>query len=384
MIDPSTLLEYFISKGCSFFTGVPDSQLQPFCVKIYEKFGVNTSQHIVAANEGNAVALGAGYYLSTKKFPFIYMQNSGLGNAMNPILSLTDMAVYGIPVIYMIGWRGEPNVHDEPQHIKQGAVTIEIIKNMGIQVFILDKDSTQNGVEEIFNRSIDEYLNKNKSIAFLVKKGTFIDSKFGYDKFNTYLNRENVIQRLSMKMGNDDYVVSTTGKISRELYEFKSKSANSNFDHAFLTVGSMGHASSLALAISLNLPKKYIWCIDGDGAVLMHMGNLAIIGKMSPKNFIHIVLNNQSHESVGGMPTVSGSCSFCKIAEACKYQYIKKIITLNEFENFINMDVKKLPMPIFIEIAVSSESRSNLLRPCNTPQENKIMFMKSLGIKDEN
>lgn len=357
-----------------FFTGVPDSQLKPLCDYLMNTYGIDPKHHIIAANEGNSVALAAGYHLATGKVPVVYMQNSGEGNIINPVASLMNDKVYAIPCIFIIGWRGEPNVHDEPQHIYQGEVTLKLLEDMGIEHFVIDKSTT----EEQFNEQLKKWhslLEKGKQVAFVVKKGALnYEEKVSYK--NPYsLVREEIIRHIAAVSG-EDPVISTTGKASRELFEIREANGQ-NHKYDFLTVGSMGHSSSIALAIALNKPKQKIWCIDGDGAALMHMGAMAVIGSNSPKNLVHIVINNNSHETVGGMPTVAGSVKLSKVAKACGY---KKAITVNTYEELDAelYKAKKGKQLTFIEVICSIGCRADLGRPTTTAQENKLNFKNYL------
>lgn len=378
MIATDRLLDYFESIGISFFSGVPDSLLQAFCVSLYFRYGEGNESHIVAVNEGNAVALGAGYHLATGKIPLVYMQNSGLGNAINPITSLADPTIYGIPIIYLVGWRGEPGTHDEPQHVKQGLITCPLLDMLDIKYFVIDKNSTLESLIHEFNTKLYPDIENGKSVAIVVCKGSFEKPMGKLPFFNADLSREEVIKRIVNVTGTNDYIISTTGKISRELYEYRNDSSTSFKGHDFLTVGSMGHASTIAFSIALKKKDKRIWCLDGDGALLMHMGSLAIIGSIKPKNLIHIVLNNSSHESVGGLPTVAGKIDLLNIAKAVGYTKICRIHNSQELNHFLQDNNSNTDGPLFVEIIVSSGSRENLIRPDTTPVENKISFMSSL------
>lgn len=376
MIYAPDFLTYLLEQQIEFFTGVPDSQLKAVCEEIYTQFGTNTDRHIVAVNEGNAVGLAAGYHLATGKVPLVYLQNSGLGNAVNPITSLTDPAVYGIPVLYLVGWRGEPGVHDEPQHVKQGAVTLELLKLLGVEAFVLSKDSTLEEVREIVEGQFKPLFAQGRSAAFVVKKGAFTNGGASI-RGNTHpLSREEAIVQLASQMGQDDYVVSTTGKISRELFEYCKRHNPELSSHNFLTVGSMGHASAIACSIALRKPEKTIWCLDGDGAVLMHMGSLSTVGTLGPKNLVHVVLNNEAHESVGGMPTVAGTVDLVTIALSCGYASAKTVSTIGELRGF---DTANFSKPCMLQVMVNTSSRDDLMRPDTTPTQNKQSFMEVLG-----
>ncbi len=356
-----------------FFTGVPDSLLSPLCNYLMSKYGVDGKHHIIAANEGNAVGLAAGYHLATGKIPLVYLQNSGIGNIVNPVASLLNDKVYAIPCVFVVGWRGEPNVHDEPQHIFQGEITVKLLEDLDIRTFIIDKNTTGAQVTE----KLEEWrplFNSGKQAAFVVKKGALeFDGKIEY-KNDYELKRENAVERI-VDVAQDDLIVSTTGKTSRELFEIRERNGRGH-EYDFLTVGSMGHSSSIALGVALNKPDKKVWCIDGDGAALMHTGALAVIGSLKPKNFVHVVINNASHESVGGLPTAAGSADLCKIAKACGY--INAVCVDNENElNAVLKKAKTVSELSFIEIKCAIGSRPDLGRPTTAAAENKIMFMNA-------
>ena len=357
-----------------FYTGVPDSQLKALCNFLIDKYGIDRTHHIIAANEGNCVAIAAGYHLATGKVPVVYMQNSGEGNIINPVASLLNDKVYAIPVIFIIGWRGEPGVHDEPQHIYQGEITIKLLEDMGIASFIIDSDTT----EEILAAKMKEFrsiLAYGKNVAFVVKKGALTDApKVKYENNNTMV-REEIIQHI-VKVSGEDPIISTTGKASRELFETRvAKGQSHKYD--FLTVGSMGHSSSIALGVALNKPNQRIWCIDGDGAVLMHMGAMAVIGANRPSNLIHVVINNGAHETVGGMPTVANDLDLVSIAKACGYEYATTVDSFEILDDELEK-AKNRNVLCFIEVKCSIGARDNLGRPTTTAIENKCNFMDYL------
>lgn len=364
--------ENLINSGC-FVTGVPDSQLAPLCNYIMKTRGV-CSSHIIAANEGSCTAIAAGYYLATGKVPFVYLQNSGVGNIINPVASLLNDRVYGIPCVFIVGWRGEPGVHDEPQHIYQGIVTEKLLNDMDIATFIISPHTTEQEVAEQMEKW-QERFTSGKSAAFIVRKNALeYSEKIKYQ--NEYpLTREEVIERITEVSG-EDIIVSTTGKTSRELFEIRERKGQSH-KYDFLTVGSMGHSSSIALGIALNKPRTKIWCIDGDGAALMHMGAMAVIGANKPKNLIHIVINNAAHESVGGLPTVASLIDFIRIAKGCGYLQACRADNLEDLTTALKQ-AKELSELTFIEVKAAIGSRTDLGRPTTTPQENKRAFMNYL------
>jgi phosphonopyruvate decarboxylase len=373
MINTKLFFEYLIFNNVSFYCGVPDSLLKDFCAFVSD----NTSQknHIIAANEGSAIALATGYHLATKKIPLVYLQNSGLGNTINPLLSLADPEVYGVPMILLIGWRGEPGFKDEPQHIKQGRIQNRLLESLEIPYYILGSENSSN-YEQILEKVINEAETKSMPIAIVVKAGTFEEYKLKKQKKSTNLiSREEAISIILDNLSEESIVVSTTGKASREVYEIREKQQK-NCQKDFLTVGSMGHANNIALGIALFNDNKVI-CLDGDGALIMHMGSLAINGTISVNNFVHIVLNNEAHESVGGQPTVAGIIDFCQIASACGYDYVKKVDTKESLISEI-LNIKNLKTKAFLEVKVNLSSRKDLSRPKSTPKESKESFMKKI------
>lgn len=282
--------------GVDFFTGVPDSQLKALCNYLMDTYGIDEKHHIIAANEGNSVAIAAGYHLATGNIPVIYLQNSGEGNIINPVASLLNSDVYAIPCIFIIGWRGQPVVHDEPQHIYQGKITTELLDLMDIKNYNITKETTLDELETKM-REYNDVLSEGKNVAFVISKNALsYDNKVEYSNENDMV-REEIIEHI-VDISNEDPIISTTGKASRELFEIRTKRGQSH-KYDFLTVGSMGHSSSIALGVAINKPDSKVWCIDGDGATLMHMGSLPVISHFKPSNLVHIVINNGAHETVG-------------------------------------------------------------------------------------
>jgi phosphonopyruvate decarboxylase len=360
--------------GAEFYTGVPDSQLRALCDCLMDTYGIDSKHHVIAANEGNCTALAAGYHLATGKIPVVYMQNSGEGNIINPVASLLNDKVYAIPMVFVIGWRGEPGIHDEPQHIYQGEVTLKLLENMDINYFVIGKETSDEEVESAM-AEFRRYLDSGKDVAFVIRKGAVsYDGKVEYRNENT-MTREDIIRHIVAVSG-EDPIISTTGKASRELFEIREANGQSN-KYDFLTVGSMGHSSSIALGVAINKPDKKVWCIDGDGAVLMHMGAMAVIGANAPKNLGHIVINNGAHETVGGMPTVASKIDLVGIAKACGYPYA---VSIDGFE-MLDMELKlakERNCLSFIEVKCSIGARENLGRPTTTAIENKENFIEYL------
>ena len=373
MVSVEKFYDTLRCSGVSMFTGVPDSLLKNLCAYITDNS--DAYHNIIAANEGAAVGIASGHYLATGEVPVVYMQNSGIGNAVNPLMSLADEKVYSIPLLLIIGWRGEPGVHDEPQHVKQGEVTLPLLDAMQIPYVILPDEDTV--ALTAVHKIIDDCKKLSKPHAIVIRKNTFGKYKLRKEAVNDYpLSREEALTMLVNAIDQDSMIVSTTGKLSRELFELR-EALSQGHGNDFLTVGSMGHSSSIALGIAFEKPGRKIFCFDGDGAFIMHMGAISNIGALAPKNFIHVVFNNGAHESVGGQPTLGFGIDICAIAKACGY---KEAITVSTAEEFMALSerINYLEGPVMIELRVRIDSRDNLGRPTTTPIENKEAVMCSL------
>jgi len=371
MLKASDFYNELFDNEIDSFYGVPDSLLKDFCAYISE--GVRSAKNIITANEGSAIAMAAGYNLATGKIPLVYMQNSGLGNTINPLISLVDEEVYSIPMLLLIGWRGEPGIKDEPQHVKQGKVTLGLLETLGIEYEILPDNLDEAKVSVSKARLFIK--NNSKPFAFVVKKNTF--EKYGKKNealTELSLSREDALQMILRKISHEDILVSTTGKLSRELYEFRE---DNNMSHAsdFLTVGSMGHASSIALGIAREKENRNVFCLDGDGAMLMHMGALSGNGTSDAKNFKHVLFNNGVHESVGSQKTAGFLVDFPLIAKSCGYKNVFSVKSKEELENKLSSFLES-EGPSFLEIKINSDSRTDLGRPKTTPLENKNEFIR--------
>jgi len=371
MLTPQFFYEQLRQYGVEFYTGVPDSLLKNFCAYVTDVSSKNN--HIIAVNEGTATGLACGYHLATGKIPLVYMQNSGLGNATNPLLSLADKKVYSIPLLLLIGWRGEPETKDEPQHISQGEVTLSMLEAMNIPYSVLNKDEN---IASAQLKNIFEHISqKNEPYAIVVQKETFAPYSLNNITADiSELSREDAIAEVIKHIDKNDIVVSTTGMISRELYELREQNRQAH-SQDFLTVGSMGHASQIALGIALNKPDKKVYCLDGDGAALMHLGGLATVADCAPKNYIHIIFNNAAHDSVGGQPTIANSINLQELSKAFGYSITGKAANIDEIKNFFNILENKNISPALLEICVKKGSRKDLGRPKSTPVANKIDFM---------
>lgn len=371
MISSRTFYDALVSRGIDFFAGVPDSLLKDLCAYITDH--TEPARNIITANEGGAVALAAGYHLATGRIGMVYLQNSGLGNVINPLLSLIDVEVYNIPVLFVIGWRGEPGKKDEPQHVSQGKRTLSILDALGVPSVVVDADTSD--IAGVLDAAADVLRTERRPFALVVRDGAFEPYSLKTVVKTAYpLNREQALHTVVQRIMPPSIVVSTTGKTSRELFELREKFSHGHAQD-FLTVGSMGHASMIALGIALQQPRKTVYCIDGDGACLMHMGGMAIIGAQRPDNLIHIVINNGAHDSVGGQPTVGFGIELRTVAAACGYRHIHSAETPEEIAGVMER-IAADPGPAFFEIRVNKGARAELGRPTTTPVENKQHFME--------
>lgn len=369
MVDTKTFYDYLIKKEMGFFVGVPDSLLKDLCACITDNS--SKDQNIITANEGNAVGIASGRYLATNKFSIVYMQNSGLGNTVNPLLSLADEDVYKIPMLLIVGYRGEPGVHDEPQHVKQGKLTLPLLETMGIKYFVLD-ENYQEQIDYCYNYMKEEL----KPIALVVKKGTFTKYVKQSKSINPYtMSREEALKVIIDNLNSDDMIVSTTGKTSREIFEIR-EARNEGHGNDFLTVGSMGHTSSIALGMSLGTDKN-VYCIDGDGSFIMHMGSCAIMAQNAKQNLKYIIINNGAHESVGGQPTIAFDINIKGILESVG---LKNVYEAKDEETLKNNLLKMKDEDKSALIVYTKQgSREDLGRPTKTPIENKEAIMAKLA-----
>jgi phosphonopyruvate decarboxylase len=374
VISPEEFFGILKDNGITFFTGVPDSLLKDFCAYVTDN--VTKDNHIINSNEGSSIALASGYNIATGKPALVYMQNSGLGNAVNPLLTLADSEVYGIPMLLMIGWRGEPGKKDEPQHLKQGRVMLKMLEAMEIPYKVIHAETMN--VRELLEKAISEIKKKNYPYALVISEGSFEKYKLKDEIASAYsMKREDAIKIILDNVSDKDVIVSTTGKTSREVFEYRERN-NQSHQNDFLTVGSMGHASQIALGIALKHTDKDVYVLDGDGAVIMHMGALAITGTEAPENFKHIIINNGAHDSVGGQMTAGFSIDFPGIAKACGYKLTLRAETKEQVRDCVDK-LKQSKGPSLLEIRVNKGARENLGRPTSTPVENKKSLMEFLS-----
>ena len=374
MVRPEFFVNTLKEHGIDFYAGVPDSLLKNICAYITDN--LPAEQNIITANEGGAMGIAVGYHLATGKVPIVYMQNSGEGNIINPLASLTDKEVYNIPVLLVIGWRGRPGVKDEPQHVKQGKVTTGLLNVMGINYAILPKDEAEAANQ--IKIAVDYMKATNECYALVIEKDTFDAYKLqNVEKNDLTMTREEAIQKVAASIEDSACIVSTTGMISRELFEART-AWNQGHERDFLTVGSMGHASQIALGIALQKPERKVYCFDGDGASLMHMGNMAITASMGCKNYVHVVFNNGAHDSVGGQPTVGLKIELCGVARAVGYKATYSVDTMEQLETLLP-NIKTVEGPVLLQVCVKKGNRKDLGRPTTTPIQNKEALMAFLN-----
>ena len=373
MLAPADYLRVLRASGVTFFTGVPDSLLKEFCACVTSN--MKPQDHVIAANEGASVGLAIGHYLGTGSLPLVYLQNSGLGNTVNPLLSLASPEVYGIPMLLMLGWRGEPGKKDEPQHVHQGRVMMQMLQAIEIPIIVL---SDEIATAELQTRAVVKQAHEIKGpVAIVVRKNTF--DKYAAPKVEVDLpmGREDAIIVAAETIEDNAAVICTTGMPSRELFEYRARSGTGHHCD-FLTVGGMGHASQIALGLAMAQPSRPVYCFDGDGAALMHMGSMAIIGQSNAKDLIHLVFNNGVHGSVGGQPTVGFGIDMPQIATGCGYATAQRVATKVDLKDAI-VAARSVKGVSFIEVQVRPGNRADIGRPTSTPAQNKDAMMKFLG-----
>ncbi len=374
MITCEKLFDIFNKNNLLFFTGIPDSTFKEWMKFLADEHSKRLT-NIIACNECEATAIASGYHLATGNIGVVYMQNSGEGKTINPLTSLCDPEVYSIPVLLMIGWRGEPGKKDEPQHKKMGKVMIPLLEVLGIPYKILPDNIEE--AEKVISEMKKTAEEKNAPAAIIIKKGIFEDYKEKKKTRTNYeMNREDAIKVVIDNIKGSEVIVSTTGKTSRELFEYRRAKGENPRD--FYTVGSMGCSASIALGIALQKPNKKILIFDGDGSVLMQMGALSTIGHYKPKNIYHILFDNSSHDSTGGQPTNSSTVNFEKVALGCGYKTAKTAETKEDLIKKLDT-TKKSEGPLMLIIKVNQGARKDLGRPTTTPIENKKAFMEFLN-----
>lgn len=374
MVNPQIFLSAAREMGISLFCGVPDSLLKDFTACVSHTYG--QIDNVIVANEGAGVALAAGHHLATGGIGLVYMQNSGIGNAVNPLLSLAARDVYSIPVLLLIGWRGEPGISDEPQHRVQGRVTLRLLDALEVPHRVLPRDTRSAVV--CLQETVKSVSTGSSPEAIIVQDDTFQRFPTTADSARLpHLRREEIVAIVLDQLDSTAVVVSSTGKLSRELYEYRSKNGVLPPKQDFLTVGSMGHASQIALGIALGQPTRRVYCLDGDAALIMHMGSLAISGSLGPRNFTHIVLNNGCHESVGGQPSAGLDINIPEIAIACGYRHSARVSSVPDLHAAL-LELEQIEGPHMLEVMIAPGSRNDLGRPRTSPRQNKESVMKFL------
>ncbi len=374
VLDPARTFRVFHEAGVDFWTGVPDSLLKSLCAYVSDH--AEPRRHVIAANEGGAVAIAGGHYLATGSPAVVYLQNSGIGNALNPLISLADSAVYGLPMLLLVGWRGEPGTVDEPQHLKQGAATIPLLEAAGVPFSILPDNESAAAATIV--SAIESTVASSTPHALVIRKGTFAPYTPNAARENALpMTREEAIIAVTEAVEDTAVVIATTGKTSRELYEHRARTG-SNADRDFLTVGSMGHASQIALGIDMSSDDRPVWVLDGDGALLMHLGAIGTIAEHASRHFKHVVLNNQVHDSVGGQPTATTRLELPDLARAAGYRHAASVSDPAALPPALAL-LRDAAGPALLEIRVRPGARADLGRPTSTPGENKIRLMKFLA-----
>ncbi|MDS1271265.1 phosphonopyruvate decarboxylase [Lipingzhangella sp. LS1_29] len=383
MIDPARFVEHCTASGVTLYTGVPDSLLKQLGGHIMAT--LPREQHVIAANEGAAIGIALGHYLRTRELSLVYMQNSGFGNTVNPLLSLADPDVYGVPMLLVVGWRGQTGVRDEPQHVKQGRVMEPLLEALDLPWSVLPTDPDK--AEECVSAAIATATEKSCPYVLLVEKGTFATGATppATASGSDLASREDALCALTRAVeadadadtDTDTVIVSTTGMLSRELFEYRETSGTDG-SRDFLTVGGMGHASSIALGVALREPEREVWCFDGDGALLMHLGSLAVIADHAPSSYFHVVFNNGVHDSVGGQPTSIDNVNVAATARSLGYRYADTTSDIAQLPQKIAA-MRDHGGPALLELRVRPGNRPDIGRPTRTPAESKHAFMSALA-----
>jgi phosphonopyruvate decarboxylase len=378
MIDPARFVDHLSELGIELFTGVPDSLLKQLNAQVMH--AVPRERHVIAANEGASVGIAIGHYLRTGAPALVYLQNSGFGNTVNPLLSLADPDVYGVPMVLLVGWRGRPGVKDEPQHVKQGRIMTGILDALELPWSVLPTES--DAAETCMTQAVETATSASTPYVVLVEKDTFADAPAGPagpttgPRGDESSSRERALEALVDALGPETINVSTTGMLSRELFELRER-AGTDGARDFLTVGGMGHATSIALGVAKNEPDREVWCLDGDGALLMHLGTVPVIADHGPPNLFHVVFNNGVHDSVGGQPTSITSMDVASSARAMGYRWAATTNDPDEVGAHVAA-MREQGGPCLLEVRVRPGNRPGIGRPTRTPAQSKEAFMHAL------
>lgn len=358
MKDPNLFLDWLSEAGITQYVGVPDSLLKSLALAIDSHPSAN--RHVVAANEGAAIGFAVGVYLESSKPAAVYLQNSGLGNALNPLTALAHREVYGTPMVLVIGWRGEPGKPDEPQHMVQGRITRELLDIVGVPFVVLsDDENTARGQVRELIHSMEV---SPGPVAIIVPAGAF-GQRAVRESMQTKLTmtRQEALSEVISVIPPGDRVIATTGMIGRELWEIR-KEAGEPMENDFLVVGGMGHASAIAHGVGAADPGRTVWCLDGDGSVLMHLGSLAVIGHYQPRNLKHLIFNNYAHDSVGGQPTAALSVDFEGLSRAITYTWAGSTSKRDEVAGLVR-HLSVVKGPVIAELQIMKGARADLGRP---------------------
>lgn len=372
MATPTLFLRTLRDSGITFAAGVPDSLLAPLTAEMESVFGADS--HAIAANEGSAVAIAAGHHLATGRAALVYLQNSGLGNTVNPLVSLADPAVYGIPMLLVIGWRGEPGQHDEPQHRRQGELTLPLLELLDIPTFVLPADDDD--VRVITGRVIESLHERSGPHAVVVRSGIFGPSRRATRSIVEGIVLRRAIEVVIDSIPDESVIVSTTGFTSRELAMLRIERGHDPGTD-FLVVGSMGHAASIALGVALSRPDRLVWCLDGDGSLAMHMGTMALIGGRGPDNLCHVVFNNHVHDSVGGQPTVLATADLPLLARGAGYGDVLRCVDERELADALTRE-RQSGGARFLEVVTAPGPRPDLGRPGDDLVARKRAFSRRM------
>jgi phosphonopyruvate decarboxylase len=374
-LSSQELYDPLVANGVDYFCGVPDTITGPFSHLLEDHA---KDRHVITANEGNAIGLAIGYHIATGKIPVVYMQNSGLSNAVDPLASLADRSVLSTPMLLLVGWRGQPGRHDESHHARQGIMTPGLLQSLEIPFDTLSRDSSEASLQ--VNQMTNNAGDQNRPHALLIEQGSFAEYSSDVGAYENHpMSREKAVGAIVDALDETAIVVASIGKLSRELFEYRQKKEQDP-SKDLLVVGGMGHASSIALGIAGQKPEKKIFCFDGDGSVLMHLGALATIGNLGPGNFYHMVFNNGVHDSVGGQPITAPNVDLPAIARACGYRYA----TAQNDPQIVTNEVVKIQQdagPALLEVKVQPGARTNLTRPTISPAKNKELLMSYIERK---
>lgn len=370
-VQPQSFVHALTAAGVELFAGVPDSLLQDLCGYLQDH--LPDDRHLTTANEGNAVAVAMGYHIATGRSAAVYLQNSGLGNTVNPLLSLADPEVYRVPMLLVIGWRGEPGTTDEPQHLAQGRLTLPLLDTLGLPYAVLDPQRWTEQVADVLTAMERD----SRPAALVVRKGFFAGYTAAPPVSELPLRREDVLERVLAAAGAEAIMVSTTGKTSREVFEIRERRGEGH-ERDFLTVGGMGHASSIALGMSLG-SSRTVYCLDGDGAFLMHLGALPVAAQHAPDGFRYLVINNGAHESVGGQSTVAANVDLAEILRAAGFTQVETVSAAAQLPAALER-LRVTPRAALV-VNVAQGSRAELGRPSIAPERNKQDMMRAFAAR---